>query len=122
ASDLASQGYDLIVGTTFFQPDVLAIADQYPDTKFVAWGGWKTKPNVGEFSLATEDGRYLDGILAGSMTKSNIIGYVGGYDIPEVVRGINAFTLGAQSVNPNVQVKPIMVNSWYDPPKEQQAT
>jgi basic membrane protein A len=121
ASDLASQGYDLIIGTTYYQPDFLKIAGQFPDTKFVAWGGFKTAANVGEYSLATEDGRYLDGILAGSMTKSNVIGYPAGFDIPEVVRGIDAFTLGAQSVNPNVVVKPIMVNSWYDPPKEQQA-
>lgn len=122
SEDLASQGYDLIVGTTFYQPDQLAVAPDFPDTKFIGWGGWKTAPNIGQFSGATEDGRYLDGIVAASMTDSNVIGYPAGYPIPEVVRGINAFTLGAQTVNPDVQVIPAYVNSWYDPAKERQAS
>ncbi|MFN8233880.1 MAG: BMP family ABC transporter substrate-binding protein [Actinomycetota bacterium] len=120
-SDLASQGYDLIVGTQFAQPDMLKIAPDFPDTKFLGWGGWKTADNVGQFSGATEDGRYLDGIVAGSVTEANIVGYVAGFPIPEVVRGINAFILGAQSVNPDVQVIPVYTNSWYDPAKEREA-
>jgi len=119
--DLGTQGYQLVVGTTYYQDDVLAVAKDYPDTVFLTWGGDKTAANVGQFNLATEDGRYLDGIVAGSMTKDNTIGYVGGYPIPEVIRGINAFILGAQTVNPKVKIIPLMVNSWYDPSKERAA-
>jgi len=119
--DLGTQGYQLVIGTTYYQDDMLAVANDYPDTTFLTWGGDKTAPNVGQFNLATEDGRYLDGIVAGSMTKDNIIGYVGGYPIPEVIRGINAFILGAQTVNTDVKVIPLMVNSWYDPQKERDA-
>jgi len=120
--DLASQGYDLIVGTTFYQDDVLAVAPDFPDTKFVSWAGFTTADNVGAYDLATEDGRYLDGIVAGSLTKANVIGYPAGFPIEEVARGINAFTLGAQSVNPDIKVIPVWINSWYDPPKERQAS
>jgi len=119
--DLGTQGYQLVVGTTYYQDDMEAVANDYPDTVFLNWGGDKTAANIGQFNLATEDGRYLDGIVAGSMTKDNIIGYVGGYPIPEVIRGINAFILGAQTVNPKVKVIPLMVNSWYDPAKERDA-
>jgi len=119
--DLGTQGYQLVVGTTYYQDDVLAVGKDFPDTVFLTWGGDKTAANVGQFNLATEDGRYLDGIVAGSMTKDNIIGYVGGYPIPEVIRGIDAFILGAQSVNPDVKVIPLMVNSWYDPSNERNA-
>lgn len=119
--DLGSQGIQLVIGTTYYQPDVLAVAKDFPNTKFISWAGYKTTPNVGGYSLATEDGRYLDGIIAGSITKSNIIGYPAGYPIGEVVRGIDAFTLGAQTVNPNVKVIPLWINSWYDPPKEREA-
>src|SRR6266508_2784177 len=76
----------------------------------------------GAYDLATEDGRYLDGIVAGSLTKANVIGYPAGFPIEEVDRGINAFTLGAQSVNPDIKVIPVWINSWYDPPKERQAS
>jgi basic membrane protein A len=120
--DLASQGYDLVVGTTFYQDDVLAVAPDFPDTKFVSWAGFQTADNVGGYDLATEDGRYLDGIVAGSLMEADVIGYPAGFPIEEVVRGINAFTLGAQSVNPDVKVIPVWINSWYDPPKERQAS
>ena len=119
--DLATQGFDLIVGTTFFQDDVKAVAPNYPDTKFISWGGWETGDNYGAYSLATEDGRYLDGLVAGSMTKTNIIGYPGGFPIEEVVRGVDAFTRGVREVNPDAKVIAVWTNSWYDPPKERQA-
>jgi basic membrane protein A and related proteins len=120
-TDLATQGYNLIVGTSFYQDDMLPVASQFPDTKFLCNQCYKTAANVGDYEGASEEGRYLDGIIAGSVTKSNIIGYPAGFPIPEVVRGINAFTLGAQSVNPNVKVVPVYINSWYDPPTERQA-
>jgi basic membrane protein A and related proteins len=119
--DLAAQGFNLIVGTTYYEPDVLAVAGDFPDTKFLTWGGTETAENVSQYDLATEDGRYLDGIVAGSISERNLIGYPAGFPIPEVVRGINAFVLGAQSVNPDVTVIPLMINSWYDPPKEREA-
>lgn len=119
--DLATQGFDLVVGTTFYQADALAVAKDFPDTKFVTWGGWKTADNVGQYSLATEDGRYLDGIVAGSLTETGTIGYTGGFAIEEVVRGINAFGLGVQSVNPSATIVPVYTNSWWDPPKEREA-
>jgi basic membrane lipoprotein Med (substrate-binding protein (PBP1-ABC) superfamily) len=83
--DLASQGHQLIVGTTYYQDDVLAVNEDYPDTVFISWAGFKTADNVGAFDAATEDGRYLDGLVAGSVTKSNIIGYPAGFPIEEVV-------------------------------------
>jgi basic membrane protein A and related proteins len=119
--DLASQGYDLIIGTTFYQPDVLAIAEDYPDVRFLTWAGFETAPNVGHFDAATEEGRYLDGLIAGAVTKVNEIGYSAGFPIEEVVRGINAFTIGAREVNPEAEVRAVWINSWFDPPKESQA-
>jgi basic membrane protein A and related proteins len=120
-TDLASQGYDLIVGTSFYQDDMLPVAADFPDTKFLCNQCYQLAENVGDYEGRSEEGRYLDGIVAGSMTQSNIIGYPAGFPIPEVVRGINAFTLGAQTVNPDVKVLPVYINSWYDPPKERQA-
>ena len=119
--DLIDEGYDVIVGTSYsYVSDTPATADRYPDTKFLGLGTG-TKENLGEVGAASEDGRYLDGILAGAMTKSNIIGYPSGFPIPEVVRGMNALVLGAREVNPDVVVKPVWLNSWFDPPKETQA-
>ena len=119
--DLAEEGVDLIIGTTYFQPDVLPVAEQYPDTKFLTWAGWQTADNVGHFDGATEDGRYLDGLIAGSITESGVIGYPAGYPIEEVNRAINAFTIGVREVNPDAVVQVVYINSWYDPPVEQQA-
>jgi basic membrane protein A len=119
--DLAIAGNQLIVGTTYYEKDMLDVAADFPDVKFINWGGGETSDNVGQFALATEDGRYLDGLIAGSATKAGSIGYVGGYPIEEVVRGVNAFTRGVREVNPDATVRTVWVNSWYDPPKERQA-
>ena len=119
--DLASAGVDMIIGTTYFMPDVMPVAEQYPDTKFLTWAGWQTAENVGHFDGATEDGRYLDGLIAGSITESGIIGYPAGYPIEEVNRALNAFTIGVREVNPDAVVQVVYINSWYDPPVEQQA-
>jgi basic membrane protein A len=120
-TDLASQGYDLIVGTSFYQDDMLPVAAEFPDTKFLCNQCFTLAENMGVYEGASEEGRYLDGIIAGSVTESDMIGYPAGFPIPEVVRGINTFTLGAQTVNPNIQVVPVYINSWFDPPKERQA-
>lgn len=119
--DLASQEYDLIVGTTFFHDDVFTVAPDFPDVKFVSWATYETAENIGGYDAASEEGRYLDGIIAGSVTESNVIGYPAGFPLPEAVRAINTFTLGALSVNPDVKVIPVYINSWYDPPKEREA-
>lgn len=119
--DFGSQGYDLVVCTTFCQDDILLVAPKFPDTVFLSWAGFETAPNVGAFDAATEDGRYLDGLIAGSVADVLLIGYPGGFPIEEVARGINAFTIGAREMNPDIQVQAVWINSWYDPPVEQQA-
>lgn len=119
--DFGSQGYDLVICTTWCQDDVLVVAPDYPDTVYLSWGGYQTAPNVGHFDGATEDGRYLDGLVAGSQPGVDLIGYVGGFAIEEVVRGVNAFMIGAREINPDVETQVVWVNSWYDPAAEQQA-
>ena len=119
--DFGSQGYDLVICTTWCQDDVLMVAPDYPDTVYLSWGGYETAPNVGHYDGATEDGRYLDGLVAGSQPGVEFIGYVGGFAIEEVVRGVNAFMIGAREMNPNIEIQVVWVNSWYDPPAEQQA-
>src|SRR5690606_10286648 len=86
--------------------------------KFEHATGYKRAPNLATYMARFYEGRYVAGVTAGKVTKSNIIGYIGSFPIPEVVRGINAFTLGLQSVNPDAQVKVVWVNTWYDPGKE----
>ena len=119
--DFGSQGYDMVVCTTWCQDDVLVVAPNYPDTVYLSWGGYQTAPNVGHFDGATEDGRYLDGLVAGSQPGVEFIGYVGGFAIEEVVRGVNAFMIGAREINPDIETQVVWVNSWYDPAAEQQA-
>ena len=122
--DFAEQGYDIVIGTTYIQDDLLDITPNYPDTIFLSWAGWQLDEevgNVGHFDVATEDGRYLDGLAAGSQPDVDMIGYVAGFAIEEVVRGLNIFTKAARELNPGVEVRVVWVNSWYDPPAEQQA-
>lgn len=119
--DAVDGGADLVIGTTFYQFDMIDIADENPDVYFLTWAGFEEQPNVGHFTQATEDGRYMDGIVAGSLTESNIIGYPVGFPFEEVNRALNAFTLGAQSVNPDVEVRAVYLNTWFDPAIEQQA-
>ena len=119
--DAAASGAKVVIGTTFYQDDMMDVAADHPDVTFLTWAGDKTAANVGQFDGASEDGRYLDGIVAGSLTKSNIIGYAAGFPFNEVNRAIDAFTMGARSVNPAVKVKVVYLNTWYDPATEQQA-
>lgn len=119
--DAVAGGADLVIGTTYYQDDILELVDEHPDVTFLSWAGWETKPNLGQFDGASEDGRYLDGIVAGLLTESNIIGYAAGFPYNEVNRAINAFTMGARSVNPDVTVQVVYLNTWFDPAVEQQA-
>jgi simple sugar transport system substrate-binding protein len=99
----------------------LKVAEEFRDVKFEHATGYKTAPNVNTYNARFYEGRYLGGIIAGRMTKSNTLGYVAAFPIPEVLQGINAFALGARSVNPKVQVRVVWVNTWYDPGKERDA-
>ncbi|WP_282606459.1 BMP family ABC transporter substrate-binding protein [Pelagibius sp. Alg239-R121] len=116
---LASSGHDLIFTTSFgYMNPTVKVAKQFPNVKFEHATGYKRTKNVGTYAARFYEGRTIAGILAGRMTKSNVIGYIGSFPIPEVVRGINAFTLALRKVNPEAEVKVVWVNSWYDPGKE----
>jgi basic membrane protein A len=120
--DLAQQGHKLIFTPSFgYMEPTLKVAKDFPDVKFESITGYKTAANVAAANARYYEGRYLAGVAAGRMTKSNVAGYVAGFPIPEVLQGINAFTLGMRSVNPQAQVKVVWLNAWFDPPKERDA-
>jgi simple sugar transport system substrate-binding protein len=120
--DLASQGNKLIFGTTFgYMDPMLKVAQDFKDVKFEHATGYKTSENLRTYDSRTYEGAYMAGVVAGSMTKSNTLGIVGSVPIPEVIRNINSFTMGAQSVNPKVKTKVVWVNEWFNPPKETEA-
>ncbi|MCR5883168.1 BMP family ABC transporter substrate-binding protein [Rhizobacter sp. J219] len=120
--DMISQGNKLIFGTTFgYMDSMLKIAPEAKDVKFEHATGYKTAENMRTYDSRTYEGAYMAGIIAGAMTKSNTLGIVGSVPIPEVIRNINSFTLGAQSVNPKIKTKVVWVNKWFDPPKETEA-
>lgn len=119
---LARDGNDVIFGTSFgYMDQMLAVAERFPDVKFEHATGFKTSENMGTFFGAAEEARYLTGMAAGSVTEANQIGYVAAFPIPEVLRGINAFTLGAQRVNPDVTVEVVWTSTWFDPVVEKEA-
>ncbi len=119
---LARDGYGLIFGTSFGYGDaMLKVAKKYPNVKFEWATGYKTAANLGTYFGAAEEARYLSGIAAGAASKTGKIGYVAAFPIPEVLRGINAFTLGAQSVNPAATVQVVWTSTWFGPDKEKQA-
>jgi len=119
---LARTGHKLIFTTSFgYMEPTLKVAKKYKDVKFEHATGVKRDTNVATYSAKFHEGRYIIGKIAGKMTKSNTIGYVGAFPIPEVVAGINAFYLGAKSVNPDIKIKIVWVNSWFDPGKEADA-
>ena len=121
-TELARSGNKLIFTTSFgYMNPTLKVAKKFPDVKFEHASGYKRSKNVGTYFDRVYQGRYLTGMVAGMMTKSNLLGYVASFPIPEVIRGINAFTLGARSVNPKAEVKVVWVSSWYDPGKESEA-
>jgi basic membrane protein A and related proteins len=119
---LASQGHKIIFTTSFgFMNPTLKVAAKYPDVKFEHISGFKRADNVATANIRYYEGRYVAGILAAKTTKSNTIGYIASFPIPEVVMGINAAYLGAKSVNPNVKFKVVWVSTWFDPGKEADA-
>lgn len=119
---LAVDGNKLIFTTSFgYMNATEKVARAFPNVVFEHATGYKTSKNMGTYETRLYEGAYLDGVIAGKMTKTNTLGMVASVPIPEVIRNINAFTLGAQSVNPKVKMKVIWVNSWYDPAKERQA-
>lgn len=120
--DLARQGNQLIFTPSFgYMEPTLKVAKEFPDVKFESITGYKTAPNVAVANARYYEGRYLAGIAAGRMTKTHVAGYVAGFPIPEVLQGINAFTLGMRSVNPKATVKVVWLNAWFDPPRERDA-
>jgi len=120
--DLARQGYKLIFTPSFgYMEPTLKVAQEFPDVKFKSITGYKTSPNVAAANARYYEGRYLAGVAAGRMTRSNLTGYIAGFPIPEVVQGINAFALGMRSVNPKAEVKVVWLNTWFDPMRERDA-
>jgi simple sugar transport system substrate-binding protein len=120
--DLARQGHKLIFTPSFgYMEPTLKVAQEFSDVKFESITGYKTTPNVAAANARYYEGRYLAGIAAGRMTQSNVAGYVAGFPIPEVLQGINAFTLGMRSVNPKALVKVVWLNAWFDPTRERDA-
>lgn len=119
---LAKKGYNLIFTTSFgFMDPTLDVAKRFKDVVFEHCSGYKTSENMGNYFGRFYQGKYLSGIVAGAMTKSNIIGYVAAHPIPEVIRGINAFALGVQEVNPKATVKVVWTQTWFDPGLERNA-
>ncbi len=119
---LAVDGNQLIFTTSFgYMEPTVKVARAFPKVTFEHATGYKTAKNLGVYQSRFYEGAYLLGILAGGMSKTDTVGFVGSFPIPEVIRNINAFTLGAQSVNPKIKTKVIWVNTWYDPGKERQA-
>jgi basic membrane protein A len=120
--DLAASGHGAIFATSFGYMNYMEkVAKSFPKVAFLHATGYKMGPNLGIYNARFYEGRYLTGVVAGKMTKSNILGYVAAFPIPEVLQGINAFTLGARSVNPKIEVRVIWTSSWYDPGKERDA-
>ncbi|NNE85181.1 MAG: BMP family ABC transporter substrate-binding protein [Alphaproteobacteria bacterium] len=121
-NQLATSGHDLIFTTSFgYMNPTLRVAKNHPDVHFEHATGFKRDKNVATYSGRFYEGRHVAGLIAGKMTKTNTIGYVASFPIPEVIRGINAVAIAARSVNPDVKIKVVWVSSWFDPGKEADA-
>jgi len=119
---LAREGAGIVFTTSFgFMNPTIKVAKRFPEVKFEHATGYKRADNVSTYSARFYEGRYVIGQIAARMSKTGVAGYVGSFPIPEVVRGINAFLLGAQSVNPDFKIKIVWVNTWFDPGKEADA-
>ncbi|MHB8984975.1 MAG: BMP family ABC transporter substrate-binding protein [Eubacteriales bacterium] len=117
-----AQENKIVFATSFgYMDSVIKVAEKFPNVIFMHCSGYKTAPNAGTYFGRMYQARYLSGMVAGKMTKANTIGYVAAYPIPEVIRGIDAFTLGVRSVNPDAKVKVMWTMTWLDPPKEKDA-
>ncbi len=120
--DLAQQGHKLIFTTSFgYMNPTIKVAGDFKDVKFEHATGYKTASNVNTYNARFYEGRYLAGMIAGRMSKTATLGYVAAFPIPEVLQGINAFTLGARATNPKAQLRVVWINTWYDPGKERDA-
>ena len=120
--EFAASGHQLVFTTSFgYMNPTVKVAKTFPKVAFEHATGYKRDTNVGTYNARFYEGRYLTGIIAGKMTKSNVAGYVAAYPIPEVLQGINAFARGMRSVNPKAEVRVIWINSWYDPGREREA-
>ncbi len=120
--DMVGQGNKLVFGTTFgYMEPMLKVAADNKGVKFEHATGYKQGENMRTYDSRTYEGAYMAGVIAGKMTKSNTLGVVASIPIPEVIRNINSFTLGAQSSNPKVKTKVVWVNEWFNPPKETEA-
>lgn len=119
---LARTGHKLIYTTSFgFMEATLKVAKKYPNVKFEHATGFKRAPNVSTYAARFYEGRYIQGQIAAKMSKTGIIGYLAAFPIPECVSGINSYMLGAQSVRPDIKLKVVWANTWYDPAKEADA-
>ena len=122
-TQMALSGADLIFTTSFgYMDPTINVAKKFPDVKFEHATGYKTAPNVSVYSARFYEGRAIEGFLAGHMTKTNKIGYIGSFPIPEVIRGINSTYVNAKRVNPDVEISVIWISTWFDPAKEADAT
>ena len=120
--NLARRDYDVIFTTSFgFMEPTIRVAKRFKKAKFGHATGYKRTKNISTYNIRFYEGRYIAGLVAGNMTESNVIGYVASFPIPEVIRGINAFTIGLRQVNPDASVRVIWINSWFDPGKEADA-
>lgn len=120
--EFASSGHDVIFATSFgYMNYVERVSREFPDVQFLHATGYKDGPNFANYNARFYEGRYLTGVAAGHMSETQTLGYVAAVPIPEVVQGINAFTMGARSVNPDIEVRVIWTNSWYDPGREREA-
>ena len=119
---MAQEGVDIIFATSFgYMESMLKVAKEFPDVYFEHATGYKTAPNMSAYSSRFYEGRYIQGVIAGTMSKAGKAGYIASFPIPEVIRGINSFYLGATSVNPDFDIDIVWVNTWYDPGKEADA-
>lgn len=120
--NMIDQGANIIFATSFGYMDYIEeISKEFPNVKFLHCSGYKTTENMGNYFGRIEEPRFLSGLVAGMKTKTNKIGYVAAYEIPEVVRGIDSFTLGVLAVNPKAKVHVRWTHTWYDPAKEKEA-
>jgi basic membrane protein A len=117
--NMARKNYDLVFATSYgYMDPMLKVAKQFPKAVFMHCSGFKKAENMGNYFGRMYQARYLSGMVAGAMTKTKTLGYVAAFPIPEVIRGINAFALGAQAVNPDVEVRVVWTKTWYDPATE----
>lgn len=120
--DLAAQGHQLVFATSFGYLDpALRVAADHPEVRFEHAGGYKRAANLATYNARFYEGRWLAGYLAGRSSKTGVAGFVAGFPVPEVVQGINAFTLGMRAANPQATVRVVWLNTWFDPPKEREA-